>query len=60
MAPPIAPLIDLIGETPVFHGERGAELDPAHAEACLCGHDPYYLCPEWPEGSIATLEFIDG
>lgn len=39
----LPPMIDWIGDTPVYHGERG-DMDPANPEACLCGAPVYYLC----------------
>ena len=39
-----APLTVWIGDTPIRHGERD------DSELCLCGHDPYYTCPDWLDG----------
>jgi len=43
----LLPIVDHIGDTAIEHGERGADLDPYHPEACLCGRYLDYLaCPD--------------
>jgi hypothetical protein len=54
---PLEPMLDMIGSYPLFHGERGNDMDSNHPQACLCGHDPYYLCPQWITGGIASMTF---
>jgi hypothetical protein len=41
---------DVLG---IKHGERD------DCECCLCGHDPYYSCPDWLNGvdSIGSMTF---
>jgi hypothetical protein len=46
------PVVHTIGGVVIRHGERD------DSELCLCGHDPYYTCPDWlNDGSIGHLTF---
>lgn len=44
------PMTYTIGGITIHHGERD------DSELCLCGHDPYYTCPDWlNDGSIGYV-----
>lgn len=35
----------------IRHGER------ADSEMCICGHESYLTCPNWPQGGIAGIDW---
>lgn len=39
----LEPMVDMIGDFAVKHGERD-DLDPEHPDACLCGVPHYLNC----------------
>lgn len=48
------PIVDWIGDVPIYHGERD------DSEMCLCGHEWYMACPSWPAGGILGLTITRG
>ena len=46
----LTPIVEMIGDAALEHGERGVELDTEHPLACLCGFADYTMCPHADEG----------
>jgi hypothetical protein len=56
----LPPVVDMVGEFPVRHGERDRHNSPHPwwPEACLCGHHDYGRCPEIGGGSLVDVVLV--
>ena len=49
--PGLVPIVEWIGNWPISHGERDVnDGDPRLDAPCLCGYQPYLLCPDFDFG----------
>ncbi len=50
MSTSLEPVVFMLCGRPLYHGERGEDVDPAHPDACLCGEPFYLACGEYMSG----------